>query len=107
MVVVAAEARGCCCCWTALGLGAAAGRGCWFLRRDVGGAKVADGLRRVGGAILVALDQTEAVGLSSSPAAEVGGGRSPYNPPSIFDKAGAAPAAGIMSIRPESEERGR
>jgi hypothetical protein len=47
-----------------------------------GGAK-AGGLRSVGGAILVLLDQTEEefpLGFSSS----VGGGRSPYNPPSIF-----------------------
>lgn len=48
------------------------------------GAK-AGGLRSVGGAILVLLDQTEEeeefpVGLSSSD----GGGRSPYNPPSMF-----------------------
>lgn len=43
--------------------------------------KIEEGLRRVAGAILVLLDQTLVVGLSSS--AEEGGGRSPYNPPSI------------------------
>jgi hypothetical protein len=44
-------------------------------------------LRRVGGAILVALDHMEAVeALTSSPADEDGGGRSPYSPPSILSK---------------------
>ncbi|KAM3020551.1 hypothetical protein ACUV84_040550 [Puccinellia chinampoensis] len=45
---------------------AQAGREC--LRRDIGGAKVAEG---AGGAILVSLDQTEADVLSSSPEAEL------------------------------------
>ncbi|KAH0911190.1 LOW QUALITY PROTEIN: hypothetical protein HID58_034511, partial [Brassica napus] len=48
------------------------------------GAK-AGGLRSVGGAIFVLLDQTEEefpLGLSSSD----GGGRSPYSPPSIFPR---------------------
>lgn len=54
----------------------------WDLRMVCGGAKIDEGLRRVGGAILAAVDQTLAVvvvGLSSSE----GGGRSPYNPPNI------------------------
>ena len=47
-----------------------------------GGAKTEEDLRSVGGAILALLDQTVVLlGLSSS--AEEGGGRSPYNPPSI------------------------
>lgn len=54
----------------------------WDLRRVWGGVKIVEGLRRVAGAILVLLDQTLVVGLSSS--AEEGGGRSPYNPPSIL-----------------------
>lgn len=41
------------------------------------------GLAEGGGAILAALDQPAAEGLSSS-AEDDGGGRSPYNPPSIF-----------------------
>lgn len=61
----------------------ALGAGREFRRTEGGGAKVAGGLRRVGGAILAALDQPAAEGLSSS-AEDDGGGRSPYNPPSIF-----------------------
>lgn len=63
------------------------GWGFWVLGLDwdlrmVCGAKIEDGFRRVGGAILAVVDQTlevVVVGLSSSE----GGGRSPYNPPSI------------------------
>lgn len=55
----------------------------WDLRIVCGGAKTDAGFRRVCGAILVLLDHTVVLlGFSSS--AEDGGGRSPYNPPSIL-----------------------
>lgn len=56
----------------------------WGLRIVCGGANTEFGLRSVGGAILALLDHTlddGAVVLSSS--VDEGGGRSPYNPPSI------------------------
>lgn len=43
---------------------------------------ILEGLRRVGGAILTLLDHTLFEGFSSSD--DDGGGRSPYNPPSIL-----------------------
>lgn len=57
----------------------------WDLRIVWGGGNPEKGLRRVGGAILVLLDHTVelVLGLLSSSDAD-GGGRSPYNPPSIF-----------------------
>lgn len=64
--------------WVVLGLD-------WGLRMVCGGAKIDEGFRRVGGAILALLDQTVVVvlvGLSSSE----GGGRSPYSPPSISQR---------------------
>lgn len=55
----------------------------WGFRR-VTGVGIA-GLRSVGGAIRVVVDQTvEEVVVGFSSSVEDGGGRSPYNPPNIF-----------------------
>lgn len=56
------------------------------LRIVWGVANTDEGLRRVGGAILTLLDQTLEVGFEGfSSSVEEGGGKSPYNPPSIVN----------------------
>lgn len=68
-----------------LAAGGGVGFGCGGLGRRIVWGR-AKGLRSVGGAILALLDQTFVVDVvvEFSSAADVGGGRSPYNPPSIM-----------------------